>query len=250
MLIIYGKKKKLVFKGFVADWCPMCRKICSFRLNEVRMVRHIYFASIGSGEPAGFEKECLTCHSCFDAERSLYRPNLNPGLPLDKLEKQTFPNLREHYKDEIELETRKRNGALGPEEKVSALCQIIAIECYNYETFLTNGAFAPNDLKFGCLIPVAVMIVSILGITIFGKSSISSFLALTFMLAGIGGLLAYISLRLTARRRFAKNISAPRIAAAFRSIKPNQKEINAALKRFSGNGTSLIQYLSPDLLLN
>lgn len=249
MLIIYGKKKKLVFKGFVADLCPMCRKICSFRLNEVRMVGHLYYIAYGSGEPSGYEKECTICKSTFDADRSLYRPNLNPGMPLDKLEKQTFPNLREFYKDELELEQRINAGTLSPDDNISALCQIIATECYSYENFLAAGAFAPNDLKFGCLIPLATMFVSFFGIIIFENTFMASFFAGVLMLTGLGGFLVYIILRLTARRRFARSISLPRIAVGIRSIKPDLKEIKTAFARISGSAKTLLSYLSPELLL-
>lgn len=250
MLIIYGKKTKLVAQGYVADYCPLCRKICSFRLNEVRVVTHIYYIGIGSGEPSGYEKECLSCSSSFAADRSLYRPSLNPGLPLDKLEKQTFPELREVYAEELELEEKIKRGELGPDDRISALCQTIGAECYNYEKFLTDGAFVPNDLKFGCLVPLALMFISFFGIMMFEKSVLGSFFAGVFMLAGFGGFLTYVILRLSARRRYARNISAARIAAGFRPVGPDLREIKAALSRFSGNGTTVVKYLSAELLMD
>lgn len=249
MLIIYGKKKKLVFMGFVADLCPICHKICSFRLNEAQMVSHLYYVAYGSGEPSGYEKECTICKSSFEADRSLYRPNMNPGLPLDKLEKQTFPNLREFYKDELELEQRIKTGTLSPGDNFSAICQIIATECYSYQKFLAAGAFAPNDLKFGCLIPLVTMFVSFFGIIIFENTFMASFFAGILMLTGFGGFLAYIILRLTARRRFARSISLPRMAVGIRSIKPGLKEIKMAFAKISGSNTTLLSYLSPELVM-
>lgn len=114
MLLIYGTRRTERQLGFVADFCPMCRKPTPCRLVRIGMVSHLYGISIGAGKLAGHIAECMVCKVQIETEAERYREPLKAfdvreaasSVRVQQLVAQTFPSLPEHYGKRLELEQR------------------------------------------------------------------------------------------------------------------------------------------------
>jgi len=108
MFIVWGRK--LVYRkvGYVADFCPMCRKASSFEFKRVGSAGHVYYITAGEGQLVGYERICTTCSTTFNAKQIGYASVAQELLPLPELIAATFPNLYEVIKERLELEEKVR----------------------------------------------------------------------------------------------------------------------------------------------
>lgn len=124
-VFIWGTKRKLTRLGFVADFCPICRKVRPFSLSEVSRARHVYYIPFDR-KFVGYLSKCQFCNLNLSANPNFYQ-TINKSLSSDLLDlnsliQETFPNLNQHYRDRLEVEELiKRNPQSLPTATRSAM---------------------------------------------------------------------------------------------------------------------------------
>jgi hypothetical protein len=103
--ITWGTKTKLRKVGYVADFCPICRRVTPFLLLKITSVKHIQDISFGQGETVGYTARCRCCPLPILTDIDRYQ-STNPQLPpdIDTLIVNTFPTVNEHHRDRLALE--------------------------------------------------------------------------------------------------------------------------------------------------
>lgn len=109
MFFVWGKKHVYRKMGFVADFCPLCRKDSSFRLDRVGLAGHVYYISLGKGELVGYARTCINCKTVLNGNPDLYREVSKKLVEQGELQRTTFPNLYTHHTERLALEKSLRN---------------------------------------------------------------------------------------------------------------------------------------------
>jgi hypothetical protein len=104
MFFVWGKKYVSRKMGFVADFCPLCRKVRSFQLDRVGLASHVYYVSLGKGKLVGYAKKCMDCTTILTGNPDLYREVSKKLIEPGELQRSTFPNLQTHYAERLTLE--------------------------------------------------------------------------------------------------------------------------------------------------
>lgn len=106
MFIFWGTKTIVRKLGYVADFCPICRKINQFQLSRIGLASHVYGASFGKGQLVGHQKKCLDCGTDLQTDASIYKDvqKKQPGTGSVDLSASTFPNIRQYYSERLSLE--------------------------------------------------------------------------------------------------------------------------------------------------
>lgn len=92
MVIPFGSKIVRRKRGYVADFCPICRTPQVFRLLRVISVGHIAYVTVGLGTVMDHERACLACRTAVRADPGFYASVSRARRPLAELMARTFPN--------------------------------------------------------------------------------------------------------------------------------------------------------------
>jgi hypothetical protein len=109
MFFVWGKKHVYKKMGFVADFCPLCRKVKSFQLDRVGLAGHVYYISLGKGELVGYARTCMNCKTVLNGNPDLYREVSKKLVEQGELQRTTFPNLQSHHAERLALEESIRH---------------------------------------------------------------------------------------------------------------------------------------------
>jgi len=103
--LLWGKKETRKQLGYVADFCPICRKVSAFVARELGVASHVYFVSVEKSDVHGEIRECLTCEASFDFDYSRYVELADrPGRTVEHLVEETFPDIGEVFARRLALE--------------------------------------------------------------------------------------------------------------------------------------------------
>jgi hypothetical protein len=222
MFIVWGKKPVYRTLGYVADFCPICRKPQPFLLQRVGMAGHLYYISVGDGELVGFQRTCQECKTFFPAEPDSYKTISKELASLDTLTTETFPNLAQVWAERLAVEERVRHApALIPAQERKALIQspFLLLSPRVERRFASTHV----DKEIGRAMLAA------LGLIIIGPGIMqaiapdqSHFLMLAIGLASLG----WIGWRFaTAHQRFLQREIAPVLAKALKPLRPTSAEL-------------------------
>jgi hypothetical protein len=107
--MVHGTYRTETGEGFVADFCPVCRDIASFKVIRVGDASHLAFVSLGSGRFAGRMIRCGRCDTSRTFDEKRYA-DITPQSPdLEGLIASTHPNVRAEFAERLELEARLRS---------------------------------------------------------------------------------------------------------------------------------------------
>src|ERR1043165_4035739 len=106
--MVHGTYRTETVEGLVADFCPVCRGIASFRVLRVGDASHIAFVSLSNGRVAGRMIRCSRCDTgrAFDEKR--YTGIGSECSDTETLIASTHPNVRAEFAGRLELEARLR----------------------------------------------------------------------------------------------------------------------------------------------
>jgi hypothetical protein len=106
--MVHGTYRTEKAEGFVADFCPVCRDIASFKMIRVGDASHLAFVSVGNGRFAGRLIRCSRCDTgrAFDQRR--YTGVAEKSSDLEELIALTHPNVRTEFGARLDLEARLR----------------------------------------------------------------------------------------------------------------------------------------------
>jgi hypothetical protein len=126
MFIVWGERKVTRSRGWVAEFCPICRGIQPFRVKDIRMVSHLYFIPLGSGQLVGQRTTCTGCRHTSFVEPFTYQSFIRDrNVDLDRLVAETNPGLLGRLTDRLVLEERTKQSlsALTPGERTALLTE-------------------------------------------------------------------------------------------------------------------------------
>jgi len=123
-VFVWGTKVTRSQRGWVADFCPLCRGLRPCRLLKVGLANHIWYLPLGSGRFVGNEIACGVCDSVFETEGSRYASVSDDLVGVDELVRRTLPSDR-RVEELIARETRLAEHRLQPDERVAMLREVI-----------------------------------------------------------------------------------------------------------------------------
>lgn len=220
-------------RGFVADFCPMCREMLTVRLIEFRRAPHINGIAIGFvlGRSTGFVTECTKCG--FRIKTRLERfESVEKRRPesLDELEQRTNPRARNDFGTRLETERRIRHGAPLPPEKRQAFLRE-PFRLVRNEIDTDQGIYLRRDQtslwiavsSFVGPIPFVAVASNIENQTVAESLAILGF---TVFVIGLATTLFRISTR---RYRFFRVKLLPMIDRALRPLAPSMTELEETI---------------------
>jgi len=126
MFIVHGQKKIEKRLGWVADFCPICRRPTACQLIRLNVASHLYLVSLGEGKPVATLVECAECHT-RTATEALRHTGIEKKRPADlaDLMAKTFPAMPEQYASRFAIEAAIRDDpkSLEPAVRRQMLCE-------------------------------------------------------------------------------------------------------------------------------
>lgn len=246
MFIIWGKKRVTRRLGYVADFCPICRGLQTFKLKRVGIAGHIYYISFGEGKLVGHLRTCAVCDVDLDAKAEGYREIHAKRLPAGELAPVTHPDWKQRYAKRLEIE-RELKSVFG---KIDAdTRRWLLREPFNLLAFKVEERFSAThfDLRTfvallaGLLlvVPAATFLANRLasvGGEILAAGWILAIVAVGWQMWGISG------------RYFREKIF-PILVPALGPLKPTREELEQVLTESKARGEKLGKKLKLDELM-
>lgn len=233
MFIVYGKKRKVRRLGWVADFCPICRRPQAFEISRVGMASHIYYISFGEGDLAGHIMRCGECATSLSSEESRYAA-ICEKKPADlaELAARTMPDLPERLGDRLAIEKRivESPDSVEPEIRSGAIMESFRIANGLIEEKLSKGTDMDRPAAIGCLGSLLVVVGMIVAAAYLPNKPGDFFVGLLGVTAGIGFIYTLIQWGF-APRRFVAGKIIPLLVKALRPLQPSRDELAEALAR-------------------
>jgi hypothetical protein len=227
VFIVWGRKIKRQMLGFVADFCPLCRKSNAFKLERIGSARHVYYISFGEGELVGYERTCIECGTPIEAVPSSYSAVAERLAPLGELKYQTYPSLDQVVADRMFLEERIRREpqSFSEPERYNLIMTSFFLIAPKVERHFASTRI-DKGLGLGILGALALLIVVPAFIGAFFPDDDPGGLLLGFI-AAIGVLVWQAR---ASSRRFMNREIVPQLAKALAPFKPTEAELERHIK--------------------
>jgi hypothetical protein len=256
MLIIHGKRRTERREGFVADFCPLCRRESAFRLVRVGLVSHLYGISIGQGELQGHTRVCLGCEVETWTERDRYAAvqksfttaELASSIRMQQLIQQTQPELRTRRAERLEIEEQVRRNPLAIEFKL--------------RQELIKEPFSQLAYGFEKRFESAVVDLPLLGTFVAGMALIIAAIAYADRIAGpehapalmlsvlLAVLVAILVQALQVKPRHVRRRLFPVLALALKPLAPKPQEVEAALRELRQQKLAIARHIKVPALMS
>ncbi|RQP24133.1 hypothetical protein [Piscinibacter terrae] len=233
MIIVWGKKHVRRSLGYVADFCPICRRPSAFNLRRVGLAGHVYYISLGEGDLVGHERTCKRCDTPFEADPGRYRGPAKKLAPLKELIAQTFPDLGTVWRERIEFENQLQQGSVAissADRPPLILSPFLLLSPKVERQFATTHLDKEVGFAFAGLMAMLYIVPAIMHKVAPDKAD-DAFLFV--LLAGV--LLVLWQVAMTGRRFMRREI-APVVAQALRPLKPRTSEMSRALDELRKHG--------------
>jgi len=139
MFICWGKRIIRRKKGYVADYCSVCRSPQAMHATELREVNHVYWIRVSSGQSVAFESKCLLCKSIFARSPHSYTHFVKEPSLEQAHQSHTTPGLGEYVEERMELEERLHAGFAGYSDRMALIHEIIHDLEYMAEKKASSG---------------------------------------------------------------------------------------------------------------
>lgn len=233
MFIVYGKKRKVRRLGWVADFCPICRRPQAFEISRIGMASHIYYISFGEGDLAGHIMRCGECDTSLSSEESRYA-TICEKRPVDfaELAARTMPDMPERLGERLAIEKRiaEAPDSVEPDIRAGAILESFRIADGLLEEKLAKGTEMDRPAAIGCFGSLLAIAVMIIAAAYLPKKSTDLILGILGAVVGIGFIYTFVQLGF-APRRFVNGRIVPLLTRALRPLQPTRDELAAALDR-------------------
>jgi hypothetical protein len=248
MIFIWGKSIKRQKLGFVADFCPVCRDLRTFKVERIGSASHVYYISFGQGDLVGFERTCQACSTPVEAVPSTYLDFSKNARPASELISETFPNYYTANRELIERERKVRDtpSQLTPAERKARM----------REPFLVIAPLAQQKLAairvdWRVLLAIFsfVPIFWLLGLISGWVNPNQADPSMNWLIGALAvwGCLVFWEMFSASRRYLLKN-AAPQLAASLAPLKPTESEINRILQELKQHKLKLGRLRASDVL--
>jgi hypothetical protein len=253
MFIVWGERKVTRSRGWVAEFCPICRGIQPFRVKDIRMVSHLYFIPLGSGQLVGQKTTCTGCRHTSFVEPFTYQSFIRDrNVDLNRLVAETNPGLLGRLTDRLVLEERTKQSlsALTPGERTALLTEPFLELSDQVEQRFRAGTHVGTGPGLALLatITFAIVFVSagpisqrpgepmpVAGVVL-GALSVLSLVGTTYLFA-------------THSSRYMKRRIVPLLVRSLAPLQPTESELRSVVEELAGRGLLIGRKLRLEWLL-
>jgi hypothetical protein len=245
MIFIWGKKHVLRGLGYVADFCPVCRDLRTFKMQRLGLAGHFYYVSLGEGQLVGHIRTCDVCGIELQGDPQVYKSLHKQKLPPAELCLLTRPDWRESRAPRLaaERELASPFGKLPPEWR-----GVLLREPFDLVGARVEERFASSKLDWQTALGVVGFIAMLV---VAGKLS-DAYMQQSgaiWITALVLGLALVLSQALLARRRWMRKNVLPVLTLALRPLKPSEAELREMLDKMKAEGRMIGRKLDVRLLL-
>ena len=232
-MIIWGTKRVVKKLGRVADFCPICRQIKSFKISRIGMAGHIYYISFAEGKLVGNQINCESCGVSLRANLTDYSSiSKNTEARISQLIYDTHQNIEARYAERLAIEKKLLTTGVTSEQRVGLIREPLILmndEADRGTSGFQLGRIGATSIiiffvSFGCLI-VSRM-----------SQQSSFFVRLTLIGLALASLVGVIFDSIRSRRQFLKKKIFPNLVSAFKSIRPSISELEEQLRFLKAGG--------------
>ncbi|MFZ6723351.1 hypothetical protein [Undibacterium sp. Ji49W] len=227
MVIVWGKKHVFSKLGYVADFCPICRKPRAFEVRRVGLAGHVYYITVSQGDLIGYERTCLKCKTILNAEPTDYASIPKKNEPLPALVKKSNPHMLEVLKDRLALEERIRKApeSLRDEDRFALIKTPFYLLSPMVERRLAKVTL---DLEF-CL-AVGASIVLFKTVPNLAERYIPQYADKALLVTMAVSLLLVFWQILTSGSRYVRKQIVPVLAISLKPLRPKVSELNVIVR--------------------
>ncbi len=251
MFIIWGKKRVDRRAGFVADFCPICRKIGFFELTRIGMAGHVYYISVGQGQLVGHSIKCLACETSLSTDARHYA-GFAKRKPTDLAEliSQTNPEIAKVNKARLDLEETVARSPRLIDANIRAALLNEPFEILNAEVEARFAKGTTFDLHSGVSLTVSILLfilaISFLAGAESGQNA-EKIGVILMVIAGAGLVNTLVQFHL-GKGRFVRKKIIPKLAMTLEPLSPTQEELDGVLRRYNQMGLRIAKHIKlPDL---
>lgn len=238
MFVVWGKKKVEKKLGYVAEFCPICRKITAFKLIGAGLIGHLYFIPIGRATLNEHRAQCQECFSSKKVKPFAYKSYArNCNMEIDELEKETFPDIRNFYAEQLNTEEKIRRKEVFSKDERQKMLE--APFFYLAPELESKYADKPWDKEsvFGCLGTLIIPpLLVVIGVNLFKSENLKDISGISALVLFATGLITTVMLNMLSPSRYMKRRIYPALGLALRPLKPSEEEIKQCLEKLKAAG--------------
>jgi hypothetical protein len=236
--IFWGTKVVRRRLGYIADYCPICRDLRTFKMKRVGLAGHIYYISFGEGSLAGHVRTCVVCDVDLDAQPDHYLAIHPHKLEPQELAELTNPNWRRVHAERIALAERLAAGAegLSAQDRAALLWEPFHLLTPKCEERFRSSHF---DLRtLGAIVALIVLV---------WLASLSGKLAPSVAFAAGMALVVWQVTQI--KHRWFREKIFPTLVPALRPLAPGAREIQDIVRELRRRGAQIGKKLDPERLV-
>lgn len=250
MFIVHGTKRKVRRLGWVADFCPICRRPQQFELSRVGLASHLYFISFGEGKLVGYARRCDSCHITLNADDTRYATiSKQRATDFADLAARTMPDMPEKLGERLLLEKRiaEQPHSLDPRARAEVIAEPFHIADTLLEAREARSTEMDRPAGIGCLGTILIFAGMVLGAIYIPKRMENTFFGVMGVALVIGAIYTFVQTNL-APRRYLNSKIIPLLAKALRPLRPTRDEITETLARCKQSGRIIARRVKLDRL--
>lgn len=127
MIIVWGTMSAGIRRGWVGDYCPVCRTCTGFRGKQMRAIPHLMFVPLWIGKPLAWHCRCAECRTRIARPGRFYLRSVRHRLEPAELVQQTNPDSTDGIASVLEREMRVDQGTAPFEERIDSAVDALAL---------------------------------------------------------------------------------------------------------------------------
>jgi len=241
-MIVWGTYIKRKYVGWVADFCPLCRRVRPFRLQRIGAAGHIWYISLGSGRFLVNEIECSACKTLHGTDGSRYTAVSDELQEVEELVRKTLPASDGRVQALVAREERVAGEQLAAQEREALIREAIAHGAGQIERLIRERRYPPNArlvgwITFGLFVLIVVFASRL-------PETAGAILSLLFL----AGIFTCFYFMVTRVRSHVRGIVEPAVARGLAPLKPTVEEIRDAIADVRKLGSDGAKKLKPQRL--
>jgi hypothetical protein len=230
MFIIWGTKVHKRRVGRRPDFCPICRRIRPFHVEQIESVSHIYYIPLGSPKIHGHTKSCEECNIAFHADvEDAVQCSRVRGDDLAELISSSTPPIEKECSARLELERKVKARKLTPSERESLILEPFLLLNPVLEQRASQIYFDKAS-ALGCVATIAIPLAIWWIAEGMFHASDGSLGTIVLVLAGLLAVFTVGALA-TDKQRFCRRTIIPNLTRALFPLDPSTDEIEQALAK-------------------
>ncbi|MBN1916931.1 MAG: hypothetical protein JW889_03395 [Verrucomicrobia bacterium] len=251
MILVWGTRNIRRHRGYVADFCAVCRAIRPFQVSDIKLAHHFFFVPITAGTTTGQMRTCTVCGQQAFPEPDTYTDFVDDAhADIDTLVQRTNPTLFDDQTDRMLLEEKLKQF---PDQITAGERTALLVEPFMALSGQVERRFAPGGCAnvLGSLALVVALFLACLWI-VYSDETTGGMYALVTAGGVVGALLLIYALWTfaTSSRRYMNGRVVPLLARALVPLKPTESELTEILATLKADGHKIAKKLKARWIMN